>query len=211
MCFKYRQKLTKFSRRKLTLCCSIYVANLLLLVCKVMESIIRDHVMQYFLDNDFFSSKQYGFLKGRSYGFTVIKDCGWLDKWTLHFDTGGQIDCIHISHASAERAPLAVHGRACGSSWRWLFSSASMAWHRPTSPTTASLCRPWLVDVRCGPPTPEPCTFHGLVLPSAPGTLQWVPPELRMLNCIVCTFAAKLKTFLFSAVSAPENFWSRAI
>ena len=52
----------------------------------------------------------------------------------------------------------------CGSSWwcRWLFSSASMAWHRPTSPTTASLCRPWLVDVRCGQPTPEPCTFHCL-------------------------------------------------
>jgi len=30
----------------------------------------------------------------------------------------------------------------------------------------------WLVDIRCGPPTPEPCTFHGLVLPSAPGTVQ---------------------------------------
>ena len=76
----------------------------------------------------------------------------------------------------------------CGSSWwcRWLFSSASMAWHRPTSPTTASLCRPWLVDVRCGPPTPEPCTFHGLVLPSAPGTLQWlahVYGTVCRLNC----------------------------
>ena len=107
----------------------------------------------------------------------------------------------------------------CGSSWRWLFSSVSMVWHRPTSPTTASLCRPWLVDVRCGPPTPEPCTFHGLVLPSAPGTFavagpcvrNSLPPELRMLNCTVCTFAAKLKTFLFLAVSASENFWSRAI
>ena len=30
--------------------------------------------------------------------------------------------------------------------------------------------------------------------------------ELQMLNCTVCTFAAKLKTFLFSAVSASENF-----
>jgi len=42
----------------------------------------------------------------------------------------------------------------------------------------------------------------------------WVntlPPELRMSNCTVSTFASKLKTFLFSAVSAPENFWSRAI
>ena len=59
-------------------------------------------------------------------------------------------------------------------------------WHRPTSPTTASLCRPWLIDVRCGPPTPEPCTFHGLVLPSAPGTLQWlahVYGTFCRLNC----------------------------
>ena len=55
-----------------------------------------------------------------------------------------------------------------GISWAVCKSSASMAWHRPTSPTTASLCSPWLVDVRCGPPTPEPRTFHGLVLPSAP-------------------------------------------
>ena len=30
-------------------------------ICKVMESIIRDHVMKYFLVNDFFSSKQFGF------------------------------------------------------------------------------------------------------------------------------------------------------
>ena len=40
------------------------------------------------------------------------------------------------------------------------------------------------------------------------GPCVWnsLPPELRMLNCTVCTFAAKLKTFLFSAVSASENF-----
>ena len=56
-------------------------------VCKVMESIIRDHVMQYFLDNDFFGSKQYGFLKGRS---TVLQLLKIVDEWTLHLDTGGQ-------------------------------------------------------------------------------------------------------------------------
>ena len=45
---------------------------------------------------------------------------------------------------------------------------------------------PWLVDVRCGPPTPEPCTFHGLVLTSAPGTLEWlahVYGTVCHLNC----------------------------
>ena len=54
-----------------------------------MESIIRDHVMQYFLDNNFFSSKQYGFLKGRS---TVLQLLKIVDEWTLHLDTGGQIE-----------------------------------------------------------------------------------------------------------------------
>ena len=36
------------------------------------------------------------------------------------------------------------------------------------------------------PPTPEPCTFHGLIMPSAPGTLQWlahVYGTVCRLNC----------------------------
>ena len=150
-----------------------------------------------------------------SHFFTNFKTVGH------EFSVGG----VHESSTTSRRCWTNSIGcpwySVCGSSWRWLFSSASMAWQRPTLPTTASLCSPWLVDVRCGPSTPEPCTFHGLVLPSAPGTLLcsgygprvWnsLPPELRMLNCTVCTFVAKLKTFLFSAVSASENFWSRAI
>jgi len=46
---------------------------------------------------------------------------------------------------------------------------------------------------------------------AGPHVWNSLPPELRMLNCSVCTFAAKLKTFLFSAVSMSENFSSRAI
>ena len=41
---------------------------------------------------------------------------------------------------------------------------------------------------------------------AGPRVWNSLPPKLRMLNCTVCTFAAKLKTFLFSAVSASENF-----
>ena len=72
--------------------------SLMNVVCKVMEAIIRDHVMQYFLDNDFFSSKQYGFLKGR---FTVLQLLKIVDEWTLHLDTGGQIDCIYMDFEKA--------------------------------------------------------------------------------------------------------------
>ena len=40
---------------------------------------------------------------------------------------------------------------------------------------------------------------------------NFVTASRRYTGDIHSTFAAKLKTFLFSAVSAPENFWSRAI
>ena len=33
------------------------------IVCKLFESIIRDHIVQYFIVNNLFSSKQYGLLK----------------------------------------------------------------------------------------------------------------------------------------------------
>ena len=61
-------------------------------LCKVMESVIRDHIMKFFLDNDLFSNMQYGFLKGRS---TVLQLLSIIDEWTSNLDSGGQIDCIY--------------------------------------------------------------------------------------------------------------------
>ena len=48
-------------------------------VCNVMESVIRDHIMNFFLDNDFFRNTQDGFLKGRS---TVLQLLSIIDEWT---------------------------------------------------------------------------------------------------------------------------------
>jgi len=67
-------------------------------VGKVMESIIRDHVMKHFLKNDVFSNRQYGFLKGRS---TVLQLLRIIDEWTLNLDLGGQIDCIYMDFQKA--------------------------------------------------------------------------------------------------------------
>ena len=67
-------------------------------ICKVMESIIRDHVMKYFLKKDLFSNRQYGFLKGRS---TVLQLLRIIDEWTLNLDLGGQIDCIYMDFVKA--------------------------------------------------------------------------------------------------------------
>ena len=35
------------------------------IICKVLESVIRDHIITHFVRNDIFSKQQYGFLKGR--------------------------------------------------------------------------------------------------------------------------------------------------
>jgi len=42
--------------------------------------------MKYFLDNDLFSNKQYGFIKGRS---TVLHLLNIIDHWALKLDLGG--------------------------------------------------------------------------------------------------------------------------
>ena len=61
--------------------------------CKLMESIIRDHVLNYFMRNRLFSDRQYGFVKGRS---TTLQLFRILDDWTNSIDSGDQIDCMYI-------------------------------------------------------------------------------------------------------------------
>jgi len=51
-------------------------------ICKIygVHSIVRDHVIQYFISNNFLSNKQYGFIKGGRP--TVIQLLKILDDWT---------------------------------------------------------------------------------------------------------------------------------
>jgi len=68
------------------------------IICKLMESIIRDHIMNFFFENSYFSNKQYGFIKGRS---TVLQLLKIMDDWTTQLDSGGQIDVIYTDFAKA--------------------------------------------------------------------------------------------------------------
>ena len=47
------------------------------IVCKMMESMIRKHIMEHLLDQHLISDKQYGFVKNRS---TVTQLLYYLDK-----------------------------------------------------------------------------------------------------------------------------------
>ena len=51
--------------------------SLTCICCKIMESVISDHVMKYFLENKIFSNRQYGFIK------TDQQYCNFLMQQTI--------------------------------------------------------------------------------------------------------------------------------
>ena len=63
-----------------------------------MESIIRDDILNYFLDKGLFSKTQYGFIRGRS---TVLQLLKIMDDWTYILDQGKQIDAIYTDFEKA--------------------------------------------------------------------------------------------------------------
>ena len=68
------------------------------IVCKVMEKIIRDHIVQHMLKNNLFSSKQFGFMSKRS---TVLQLLNVIDKWSDAIDKGDNIDCVYFDFKKA--------------------------------------------------------------------------------------------------------------
>ncbi|MFI5407621.1 MAG: reverse transcriptase domain-containing protein, partial [Nitrososphaerales archaeon] len=60
--------------------------------CKIMESLIRDHIMEFFKSNNLFSNFQYGFITGRN---TTIQLLKVLDDWTSSIDKGNQVDIVY--------------------------------------------------------------------------------------------------------------------
>ena len=67
-------------------------------ICKVLESIIRDYSMIHLLKNELLNSQQHGFIKGRS---TALQLLNMLDNWTKVLETGGQIDTIYTDYEKA--------------------------------------------------------------------------------------------------------------
>jgi len=59
---------------------------------------MTDHIMCYFLTNNLFSAKQYGFIKGRT---AVLQLMRVVDEWTIMLDQGKQIDIIYTDFEKA--------------------------------------------------------------------------------------------------------------
>ena len=67
-------------------------------VCKLMESIIRDSLVDYMKKNALFTNKQFGFIGGRS---TVLQLLKCLDRWTDILDRGGVVDVVYCDFQKA--------------------------------------------------------------------------------------------------------------
>jgi hypothetical protein len=65
---------------------------LIVSVCKVLETIVRESIVNHMQVHKLYSNKQFGFISGRS---TVLQLLKVLDRWTEILDEGGCIDVAY--------------------------------------------------------------------------------------------------------------------
>ena len=95
-------------------------------VCKLMESFIRKHIMKHLTDEKLLTNKQYGFISRRS---TVTQLLNYLDKCCESIANGSVVDTIYFDFAKAfDTVPyrrllkkLKGYG-VSGNILRWVFS-----------------------------------------------------------------------------------------
>jgi hypothetical protein len=77
--------------------------------CKVLESLVREHIIEFMKRNNFFTRKEYGFIFGQS---TALQLLEVIDKWTEALDLGFQmLHCaMQISHHLLPLAALSLIG-----------------------------------------------------------------------------------------------------
>ena len=68
------------------------------IVCKLMESIVRDKVVEHMEKNDLFSEKQHGFVPRRNC-MTNLLMC--IEKWTEILEQGDAVDVIYTDFSKA--------------------------------------------------------------------------------------------------------------
>ena len=87
--FKKGQKSKPNNYRPVSLTC---------ILCKIMEAIIRDVVVNFLEKNDFLSSVQHGFISMRSCTTNLLAT---LDSWTEMLDSGAPVDAIYLDFSKA--------------------------------------------------------------------------------------------------------------
>ena len=68
------------------------------IICRLLETIIRDNVVKFLMSNDLLSAYQFGFLKGRSTTLQLLKV---LNDWTESMESKFSTDCIYLDYQKA--------------------------------------------------------------------------------------------------------------
>ena len=72
--------------------------SLLSIISKQFESILKDRIMEHMSKNNLFTTKQHGFVKGRSCITNLIE---LMEDWTRILDDDGKIDSIYLDFRKA--------------------------------------------------------------------------------------------------------------
>lgn len=68
------------------------------IICKIMESFIRDNLLRHMKENNLLSEHQHGFLPGRS---TITQLLEAMDYWTEALDSSVDVDIIYLDFQKA--------------------------------------------------------------------------------------------------------------
>ena len=68
------------------------------IVCKLLESILRDNIVEYMESNNLFTNFQHGFRKGRS---CVTQLLELIDAWNEMLENGNSIDIVYLDFQKA--------------------------------------------------------------------------------------------------------------
>lgn len=100
-------------------------------VCKLMETLLREEIILHMKENNLFSKKQYGFISGRS---TALQLITVLDKWTEALDEGKAVDVVYCDFQKAfDRVPhkrLMEKIQCCGIEGNYLKWIENFLMHR---------------------------------------------------------------------------------
>ena len=66
--------------------------------CKIMESVLRDYILDYLLRHKLLNKSQCGFLKGHSTGCQLL-EC--FDDWPRAFENSRNVDVCYIDFSKA--------------------------------------------------------------------------------------------------------------
>ena len=67
-------------------------------VCKLMEKFVKDAVLNHLIENNLLSTKQFGFVRGRS---TVTQLLRYLDQCAEIITNGGTVDSVYFDFSKA--------------------------------------------------------------------------------------------------------------